>query len=304
MTGSATPASRARRSVTRAASAALTLACAAPGLAACSGGAAPAAVSEAPPPGLSATLQQARIDEAKHVLSVAVRNDGPPVWIERLQLVAPPLEVLPPATVATEVGTTPRVDLRLTYGSARCTGATIPEPGPAHALAWIREGTGTRRIRLPLPHPDPLLTSLVRLDCAAAVVGRSADIRFGTRWTRERHGDRETLTGTVVVRRKAPGVITLQDLRGSVIFQLTAPRAEGTPIAVLEPGRDSLEVPVRFVATGCDPHALAESKKTYVFPYWAGAGTLKPQFLTFGVSPELRTALDRLIADGCDTGSG
>ncbi|MDF5755967.1 hypothetical protein [Spongiactinospora sp. TRM90649] len=251
-----------------------------------------------PVPPLTATLQQARIDEAKHVLSVAVRNPGPePVHIERIQLVAPPLPVLPPEPVDTLVRTTPRVDLRIPYGTATCEGATaVPVPGPAHALAWIREAGGARQIRLPLPHPDPLLTRLVRLDCGASLVRRSVDVRLGERWTRE--GD--ALTGVVVVERKgAAGEVTLQDIAGSVVFGLAPAKADGKPLAILAAGRARVDVPVRFTAPNCSAHTLADAKKPYAFPAWVGITGLEPQYLEFAVTPDLRQRLDLLVRETC-----
>ncbi|MCG5212483.1 hypothetical protein [Streptosporangium sp. KLBMP 9127] len=264
------------------------------GTAACS--AEPPSPAPSAAPALSVTLEQARIDETKHVLSVAMRNDGPgSVHVERLQLVAPPLRTLPPAPVDTEVKPTPRVDLRLEYGRASCAGDAIPEPGPAHVLAWIREAGGTRRIRLPLPHPSTLLRRLVRLDCGAEVVLRTAEVRLGTRWRRE--GD--ALRGTVVIERRAPGAVTLQDLGGSVIFNLTPVGRRKPPLAVLDPGRTRLVVPVRFKAVHCTPHALAEAKKPYGFTHWTGLADLEPQFIPFEVTPEMRALLDDLVTDTC-----
>lgn len=253
-----------------------------------------------PQPQLSARLEQARIDETKRVLSVAVTNRGPTVHIERLQLIAPPFPTLPPVPIATDITTTPRVDLRVPYGTARCDGRTIPEPEPAHALVWLRQGSTTTQIRLPLPHPNTLLRRLVRLDCGKAVVQNAATIHLGDRWTRVRRGDHQVLRGTIVMRRKRPGpTITLHDIRGSVILQLKPLGADGTPIAVLSPGQTRLDVPVQFAATRCDAHALAESKKTFVFPHWAAVDTLEPQYLEFHPSSALRAHLDALIADTC-----
>jgi hypothetical protein len=273
---------------------------------------------------LSATLEQARIDESRGMLSVAMRNDGPAtVHVERLQLVTPSLETLPPATVDTTVSPTPRIDLRIPYGEARCAGDTVPEARPAHVIAWVRpagdagrEGKGgaggggdtgdaggpaaVHEIRLPLPHPNTLLQRLVTLDCGARLVRRAADIGFGPTWRR----DGTTVRGTIVVTRRVEGgTITLHDVAGSVILQLTVPGADERPLAVLPPAERRAELPVRISATRCEAHALAESKKTFVFPFWAAVDGLEPQYLVFDVSPEARALLDKLIADTCHTGA-
>ncbi len=266
-------------------------------LAACSTAAETAPeTSSGPAPTISATLEQARIDETKHMLSIAVRNSGPgSVHVERVQLVAPPLPALPPAPVDTEVKPPLRVDLRIPYGKADCRGDAIPVPGPAHVLAWLREPGGTRQVRLPLPHPNPLLTRLVRLDCGAALVHRAADVRLGTEW--KRAGD--ALHGTVTMERRAPGAVTLHDVGGSVIFDLKPTGRTEPPIAVLEPGRDRLEVPVRLLASHCTPHAMAEAKRPYGFTHWVTLPGLAPQYLLFEVTPAMRALLDELVEDTC-----
>ncbi|RBQ20395.1 hypothetical protein DP939_11450 [Spongiactinospora rosea] len=293
MIGPAVPRPRHRRGpLTKAAALALTCA-----VTACAGPAAAPEPAPPVPPGLTVSLRQMRVDELKHVLSVAVGNPGPaPVHIERIQLIAPPLATLPPEPVDTRIGTTPRVDLRIPYGAPRCTGDAPPTPGPAHVLAWIEQAGGTRQVRLPLPHPDPLVTRLVGLECGAQAVRAAADVRLGARWTRR--GD--ALAGDVVMRRKTPGVtVTLHDVGGSVIFGLSPAGPAKKPLAVLGPDRDELTVPVRFTAPNCSAHAMADAKKPYTFPFWAGLPGLERRYLEFEVTPDLRRSLDRLLRETC-----
>ncbi|SDR11720.1 hypothetical protein [Thermostaphylospora chromogena] len=259
-----------------------------------------AAAPSAPPHHLTARLEQARIDETRNVLSIAVTNPGPTTpHIHRLQLVAPPLETLAPTTVDTTIPLTPRIDLRVPYGPARCDGRTIPRARPAHAVAWIRHNGTTTPVRLPLPHPDPLLQRIVTGQCGQAIVSAAADVAFASRWTSTTRDGHPALHGHIRIRRKRPGpTVTLHDIRGSVILQLR-PRVTGTPVATLRPQDDRLRIPVRIIATRCDAHALAESKKTFVLPYWVSIDGGRPHYLEFTVSPALRTRLQSLIARTC-----
>ncbi|GII90398.1 hypothetical protein [Sinosporangium siamense] len=257
-----------------------------------------------PLPPLSATLEQSRSDEDKRWLAIGVRNGGPgTVHIERLQLDSPSLTLLPPHPVDAEVTPTPRVDLRMPYGEARCAGDTIPEARPSRVIAWVRSPAGAaeaRRIELPLPHPNPLLQRLVKLDCGAGIARRAVDVRLAPPFRRGRTGGREAVWATVVVeRRAAAGELTLQDLSGSVLFQLKPLKGMPPPLAVLPASRARVEIPVRFLMTNCDAHALTESKKSFVFPYWVKVDGREAIYMTLTVPEEARRALDELIA-ACD----
>ncbi|PZG51403.1 hypothetical protein C1I98_08685, partial [Spongiactinospora gelatinilytica] len=160
----------------------------------------------------------------------------------------------------------------------------------------IREPAGTRQVRLPLPHPDPLVTRLVGLECGAQAVRAAADVRLGARWTRR--GD--ALAGEVVMRRRTPGTtVTLHDVGGSVIFGLSPTGAREKPLAVLGPEREELTVPVRFTAPNCSAHSMADAKKPYAFPFWASLPGLERRYLELEVTAELRGSLDRLLRETC-----
>jgi hypothetical protein len=93
-----------------------------------------------------------------------------------------------------------------------------------------------------------------------------------------------------------------QSSSGSVVYRLQPARA-GEPIAVLGGQQDAASVPIRATALRCDPHALAEGKKNYVFAVWLGlAGG--PQQVKVELRPDvgMRPTFDSLCAVSSATG--
>jgi hypothetical protein len=111
-------------------------------------------------------------------------------------------------------------------------------------------------------------------------------------------GDVEASAGasvdaTLAITRGDSGVderVTVTAAKGSVIFDLAPQDPDGIP-ATLEPGVPVVAVPVRITATRCDPHALAESKKTFVFGVWLGLGGEPERYVEVRPEAELEQAL-------------
>jgi hypothetical protein len=223
--------------------------------------------SDKPPAGVSVSLNQWRTDEAGHSLEVSVRNDTTtPVRFQDVQLVTASFAKLPPQRVDTTLGKTPRTDIRIPYGQARCDPARIPAVRPATVIAHVQVGNGPlQKVAFSVPHPDRTLTGLVNAECGAFILRESADVTFGDSW---RHKGK-VLSGTLVVTRKnGDAAVTVDDLGGTTHFNIRPVSGKRHPVVVLEPGVRSLEIPVEVTPARCDPHAFAEAKKAYLFPVW------------------------------------
>ncbi|KAA9379973.1 hypothetical protein F5972_10155 [Microbispora cellulosiformans] len=244
-------------------------------LAACGG---QATESPTPPPGVSVSLNQWRSDEAAHELEVSVRNDGDtPVRFVDVQLVTGSFATLPPTRVDSTLGRTPRTDLRIPYGEARCDPATIPPVRPATVVATVQAGEGpARRAEFPVRHPDPLLAGLVKAECGAYLLRRAADVTFGDTWTRAGR----TLRGVLLVtRRQGAEPVTIDELGATTHYAVRPLSGRSRPVAVLEPGTPRLEIPVEVTPARCDWHAFAEAKKAYLFPVYGTVGTGERRYL-------------------------
>ncbi|WP_214104397.1 hypothetical protein [Acrocarpospora catenulata] len=203
-----------------------------------------------------------------HKLSVAVTNTGPvTILVEELQLVSDSFETVPFRRWDMPLGRTPRTDLSIPYGPARCDPEKIPPAKPATVVMRMRAGDGpSREVRFPIPATDPLLTRLVHTECASYILSQAVEVAFGPAWTRD--GDR--LRGVLTVkRRSATGPVTIDDLLGTTHYRLEPVSGRRHPVAVLT--GPSLEIPALVTPTRCDPHAFAESKQAVLFSIQAAA---------------------------------
>ncbi|MEV4456772.1 hypothetical protein [Microbispora sp. NPDC049633] len=234
--------------------------------------------STAPPTGVSVSLNQWRSDEASHALEVSVRNDtATPVRFLDVQLVTGSFATLPPARVDATLGRTPRTDLRIPYGEARCDPVTIPPVEPATVVAHVQVAGGPpRKAVFPVRHPDPTLDGLVKAECGAYILRRSVDVTFGDAWTRAGralHGD------LVVTRKGGSEPVTIDDLGATTHYTLFPRSGKRRPVAVLAADATRLEIPVEVTPMRCDWHAFAEAKKAYLFPVYAVVGGGERRYL-------------------------
>jgi hypothetical protein len=217
-------------------------------------------------PQLSVSLIQLRSDEPTHTLQVAVANDSDTeVHIADVQLLTDSFETLPPEPVDSRLGRTPRTDLKIPYGAARCRPDRIPDVQPARVVTYD------------LPHPDPLLTKLLTAECQAHIVAQSAELTFGDTWTPA--GD--AMRGSLLLTRRGGDdpvrVDTLGDTSHFTMESLTGTE----PVAVLEAGAPSIEIPVEIGPSRCDAHAFAEAKKAFIFPITIAVGVGEPWRITY-----------------------
>jgi hypothetical protein len=102
----------------------------------------------------------------------------------------------------------------------------------------------------------------------------------------------------VVVERGAEDIaVTIQDLTGSVMYAITT--AGPRPLGTLAPGQRRLAIPVTATPGRCDPHAVAEIKKPFVFPAWAKLGDGEKLYTEIVVSDADKKRLDTMLRRVC-----
>ena len=239
-----------------------------------------------PAPTVSVALEQSRDNENRHLLQVAVTNQGgQPVQLVRLQLRSPRFVPVAPTVREDVLAPGDRLVLPVTYGAADCRGR-----GPAEVVVGHRVDGVLREHDVPVPADDPLLPRLHERECRLAELARSASLSFAPGWTRR--GD--SAAGTLVLTRlrgSTPMAVTAVD--GSVIFTL---QPTGPLPAVLD---EQVRLPVAATPSRCDPHALAESRRTYDFTLALRFGDGPP--LTVAVRPGAADLplLEQLVRDVC-----
>lgn len=217
-----------------------------------------------PPKGVSVSLAQWRSDEPVHALEIAVRNTSDnPVYFSDVQLVTPSFKTLPPQRADGLIRHTDRTDLRIQYGAANCLPKGLPTVQPATVVAHVREGSSQelRKAVFQVPHPDPLLTRLLRDECSAYLIKEAADIEFGDDW----HQVGKVMTGSLTLTRKGEGVVAIDDVGGTTHY-IATPVPKTKPLAVLQAGAQKQAMPLQLTPGRCDPHAFAEAKKAFQFP--------------------------------------
>ncbi|HEX6418394.1 MAG TPA: hypothetical protein VFZ77_07850 [Acidimicrobiales bacterium] len=253
-------------------------------------GAAAAGDADTPVAGLSATLQRSTLFETRRALLLTLRHEGDAdIRVRTIQLETPLFDTEAPEERDARVrGGGRGVAMPLPFGTPRCDEAA--EAGDGAVLVAEIEG---EEVRLPIEQsPANLLAALNQSECAAAAVLADVELRLGDAWapTAER-----TLAGDLAVEQRNAGVTaTVDEVRGNVIF--TVRTDETAPVAVIEDGAPSATTGIAITASRCDPHALIEYKRTFIFTAVVRVGDGEPVEVDLPAEGEARRVLEDLLA--------
>ncbi|WP_146615699.1 hypothetical protein [Nonomuraea aridisoli] len=215
-----------------------------------------------------------------------------------VQLVTPSFRTLPPKKVETTIGRTNRTDIPIPYGAAHCTPDRLPELRPATVVAHVATGSEQpRKVVFKVPHPDPLLTRLLRDECSQFLIEQAAGIAFGPRWT-EAGGVMRT---TLVLTRRGAGEVAVRDLGGTTHYNVGLERR---PPGVLSADRQRMEVPVELTPARCDGHSFGEAKKAFMFPVRASLDGGEERVVIVTPPKPVQDRLIRYAQRACGLGGG
>lgn len=260
----------------------------------------PSAVSAAPV-SLAANVEQFRGQAAQRVVRIRLTNTGP----EEIRLVQVELAsagfAAGPATPQRQrltAGQTASVGVQL--GEVRCDG----QPLDAVARLQLTRSAGpVRGSEVAIAPGDGLLERLHSRECEQQLLAGALQLGFGPDRAETTVADEPALRTSVVLRRTGSAEpLELRTLESSVIFELQPEQesANGAALLRLEPGQDQAAVPVLVTTPRCEPHALAESKQTYVLPARVRVGAGPELATTVAVTPADRARLDAFLLVGCD----
>lgn len=237
-------------------------------------------------PDLTAVLEQSRDNENRHLLQVALSNDGAePVEVVRLQLRSPAFTDVAPTVRVDVLAPGRRLAFPIAYGAADCRGS-----GRATVVVGHRRNGVLHEAGLDVPADDPLLTRLHERECRLAALARTAALSF-TGWTREGGTARAEL---VLTRLRGEAPVAVAAVDGSVILTLRP----GGPLPLALDGPE-VRLPVVANPSRCDPHALAESKRTYAFSLAVRYGDGPPLTVIARPDPADLPLLEQLVLDVC-----
>ncbi len=244
-----------------------------------------------PVAGLVADIGTNRLYVVERAFGLGLRNVGSePVVVRSMQLDAPQFAPGPPTERVVTITPGRRLVLPLPYGEVRC-------DEPAGETFGVELVVGDdERVRLEAPEEfEGAVARLHERECAAADVLDRVDISFGEDWVQ----DGIEVTGELRLEQRRSGEpVAIDDAVGNVIFTLVLDEAH--PVVRVTDDEPSAAVPVTISADRCDPHAVAEFKRPYVFLSWVAVGDADPVPVELELTGGARAALDALIAT-CST---
>ncbi len=239
--------------------------------------------------GLVATIEVSRLFALQRQHGLGLRNVGDqPVRVLAVGLETPLFEtaMMTERELVLEPGSRELV-MPVPYGAARCGGDATDT---FDALVLV-DGT-PEPLRMPAPEKHAGAIGRVHDgECAATAVREAVDLRFGDRWSL----DGRSVTGEMVLQQRTAGAAAAVDeIAGSVIFDVELDA--GPPVLEVDDDAPTDRVRVVVSAERCDPHALIESKKTFVFLAWVSLDGSEP--IPVEVTPDgaARAALDDLLS--------
>jgi hypothetical protein len=250
-------------------------------------GTAEAGEATGPAADVTATLQRSTLFETHRSLRLTVTNGGDrELEIGTVQLRSPLFEPVPPPTRDVPVPASERVAIPLPFGAAQC-GDVADEPAE---LITRLDG---EEVRVALEErPRGLLAELHDTECAATAVLASVDLHLGDTWGRTAA---RTIEGEVELAQRRSGVTaTVNEVRGNVIFTVANVGSEGAQVEVTDQ-RPAAAGQIAITASRCDPHALIEYKRTFIFSAYVEVDGGEPVRVDIEATGGARSALEELL---------
>lgn len=239
--------------------------------------------------GLRAEVDESRLFATRHQIRLGLANGGAePVAVATIQLASPRFAPVAPNRRDSVLAPGQDVSMPLDYGAAACT----DDEGVATTSSALVVVDG-QAVQLPLDErSNAALTDLQSDECEAAMVAHVVEVRFDEDWEQTAPG---VAQGHVVLTQQAEGsAAALHELRGTVIFTVDT-AGEDDPLLAVADGSQRARRPVTVTASRCDPHALIESKKTFVFTAMLALDGGEERPVAFQPEGQSRQVLDALL---------
>ena len=236
------------------------------------------------PSDITASAYRSRVDDAiGGQFQITIANTGErPIAVHTIALASPGFAPVAPTVREIELQKGGRIDIPTPYGAARCD-TTV---GPLAARLYVtREGEREQDVEVPLAQPYDIIDRIHSEECTAEQVLSKVSMTLSL--SSPPPVSTDPLSASLLVSRESfDGPIRVDELRGSVLYDVT-----GVLPRTLQSDSDSLAVPLTITTASCEAHAIADSKKPFVFPIYLAFGDEKPVYARIPVPNETQKQL-------------
>ncbi|MCB2412876.1 hypothetical protein LGT39_08455 [Demequina sp. TTPB684] len=227
--------------------------------------------------------------QAERIVEVLVEAQGEgTVFVTGVELTSPYFEAGPPSDTMVRVSEGWPGHARVPLTRAVC---PVGE-GSSSALVVLADAHGEPAGEVLVAVEDQVLAEINATECLQRDALDAAQPAFGSLAGVDSTQAQATL---VFTRGVSDAAVTIVGVKGNVIFSLDA--VAGALPMPMAAELESVEVPVTVRASRCDPHAFAESKKTFVFVAWIEVDG-REQYVEFQPDAAWRATLQGLF-DAC-----
>ncbi len=261
-------------------------------------------------PGLTATLEQYREDEIQGFISVKTTNQSAStVEFNDLRLQWPGIATTDPHMRSTQLAPGVTFDIRVLEGDAVCgdppQGSASPPADAAVAIGSASiDGAAPVVVAVPVDDEHSILPKVYRRSCQEQRLTWAATLGFGDDWTATTTASgKPALLGSIELRRnESDDPLTVTEINGSVLLRITA-ASPSDPVFTLAADDAAATIPIVVEQSGnCSPHALIESKKTFIIPIGFAVGDDEPTAYVITFDTPARDVLNQMINESCGLG--
>jgi hypothetical protein len=159
------------------------------------------------------------------------------------------------------------IDYPVPFPGATCVGdgtrATMPSIDDAKVVLLLDSG---ETVDVPVVDKWHLARKLYENDCEKQMIDAQVTIEWVDLHEGEFEGRPVTVGELRLTRKAGEGEYTILEVSNTVPFAFDAINSDpGEPVVTLAADADQVSVPVQFIESRCDPHALAEIKQPTKF---------------------------------------
>jgi hypothetical protein len=231
--------------------------------------------------GLAATLERYREDDVTNVVQIQVVNGSDrTIEVTSLQLVWPGMRDQPPVTTPHVLSAGQLADLPVPAGEWICSDPPrLDEHLPAaraFAAATVSfDGGRPTTVMIPITDTRHVLDRVYIPACQVESVAYNATVAFDPSWTDIELDGKPAVAGVLrMTRNHGNQAVVVDEIGRSVLLQFRPATPTNGPLLTLAADQQQVSVPVVLTESGeCRPHALADSKHTFLLPASLHLGT-------------------------------